>query len=48
VSKKVYVRTTEYDSFSYADITKNKFASSRSVNPLNPQYMVKDDTGNVI
>ena len=47
-AKKVYVRTTEYDSFSYADITKTKFISSRSVNPLNPMYNVRDESGNVI
>ena len=48
VSKKIYVRSTEYDSFNYADITKTKFTSSRSVNPLNPYYSVKDENGAVI
>lgn len=47
-AKKVYVRTTAYDSFNYSDITKNKFISCRSVNPLAPSYLVKDDKGEVI
>ena len=48
-AKKVYVRTTtEYDSFNYNDITKNKFVSSRSVNPLVPAYKVRDDKGEVV
>lgn len=33
-AKKTYLRLTQYDSFNYADITKAKFTSSRSVNPL--------------
>ena len=37
-AKPNYIRTTQYDSFNYADITKNKFTSSRSVNPLKPEY----------
>ena len=45
-AKKVYVRTnTQYDSFNYNDITKNKFISNRSVNPLMPSYQVRDDDG---
>jgi hypothetical protein len=44
-SNKVYVRSTQYDSFNYNDITKTKFISSRSVNPLTPSYTVKDDKG---
>jgi hypothetical protein len=47
-AKKVYVRNTVYDSFSYADITKAKFVSSRSVNPLLPCYQVRDDNGNLV
>jgi hypothetical protein len=47
-AKKVYVRTTTYDSFNYADITKTKFASSRSVNPLKPCYLVKDEAGAIV
>jgi hypothetical protein len=35
-SKKIYVRGTEYDSFNYSDITKAKFATTRTVDPLNP------------
>lgn len=42
-AKKVYMRQTQYDSFNYADITKTKFTSSRSVNPLLPAYQVRDD-----
>lgn len=41
--KKVYVRGTNYDSFNYFDITKTKFTSSRSVNPLQPTYTIKDE-----
>jgi hypothetical protein len=47
-AKKVYVRQTAYDSFNYADITKTKFVSTRTVNPLLPTYSVRDDQGNVI
>jgi hypothetical protein len=46
--KKVYVRGTQYDSFNYFDITKTKFTSSRSVNPLMPCYTVKDEHNNFI
>ena len=47
-AKKVYVRQTEYDSFAYADITKTKFTTTRSVNPLKPNYTMRDDTGALI
>jgi lipoprotein NlpI len=47
-AKKVYVRSTLYDSFNYADITKNKFTSTRSVNPLQPHYQVKDEEGKLV
>jgi hypothetical protein len=47
-AKKVYVRHTQYDSFNYADITKTKFTSSRSVNPLLPAYQVRDDKGSLV
>lgn len=47
-AKKVYVRQTAYDSFNYADITKTKFVSSRSVNPLHPSYSVRDADGKVV
>jgi hypothetical protein len=47
-AKKVYVRQTAYDSFNYTDITKTKFVSSRTVNPLNPSYQVRDDEGKVV
>lgn len=46
--KKSYLRKTSYDSFNYADITKAKFISQRSVNPLEPSYTIRDDEGNVI
>ena len=45
--KKVYVRGTQYDSFNYFDITKAKFTSSRSVNPLMPVYIVKDESNSI-
>jgi hypothetical protein len=47
-AKKVYVRTTEYDSFNYADITKAKFVTTRSVNPLLPSYNIRDESGNLV
>ena len=46
--KKTYVRQTSYDSFNYNDITKTKFMSQRSVNPLSPAYLVRDDKGNLV
>jgi hypothetical protein len=46
--KKVYVRNTMYDSFNYIDITKTKFTSSRSVNPLAPIYSVKNEHNQVV
>jgi hypothetical protein len=36
--KKTYVRQTSYDSFNYNDITKTRFITQRSVNPLSPTY----------
>lgn len=36
--KKTYVRQTSYDSFNYNDITKTRFTTTRSVNPLSPTY----------
>jgi len=47
-AKKIYVRQTSYDSFAYNDITKTKFVSQRSVNPLSPTYRVRDDQGSII
>ena len=46
--KKVYVRQSNYDSFNYFDITKTKFTSSRTINPLMPTYQVKDENNNLI
>mmetsp|Transcript_12681 Transcript_12681/g.12516 ORF Transcript_12681/g.12516 Transcript_12681/m.12516 type:complete len:121 (+) Transcript_12681:527-889(+) len=46
--KKVYVRESNYDSFNYFDITKTKFTSSRTINPLMPTYQVKDEQNNLI
>lgn len=47
-AKKIYVRQTKYDSFQYDDITKTKFATTRSVNPLLPVYTVRDETGSLV
>jgi hypothetical protein len=47
-AKRVYVRGTQYDSFNYHDITKVKFVSSRSTNPLNPSYSVKNELGELM
>lgn len=41
--KKPYLRKTEHDSFSYADVYRNMWATSRSVNPLDPVYQLRDN-----
>ena len=46
--KKTYVRQTSYDSFNYNDITKTRFLSNRSVNPLNPNYTVRNEQGELV
>ncbi len=46
--KKTYVRATPYDNFNYADITKTKFVTQRSTNPLNPSYKSRDEDGKLI
>lgn len=47
-AKKTYVRSTPYDSLSYADITKVKFVSTRVTDPMNPRYKTRDENGNMI
>ena len=40
--KKPYLRQTAHDSFNYADVYRNTWATSRSINPLDPVYMHRD------
>ena len=47
-SKAVYIRNTIYDCLNYDDITKSKFTSTRSVNPLMPVYSMKDENNELI
>jgi hypothetical protein len=37
-----------FDSYDYSDITKDKFISKRSCNPLEPSYMGRDEDGNLV
>lgn len=41
--KKPYLRQTAHDSFSYADVYRNMWATSRSINPLDPNYELRDN-----
>jgi hypothetical protein len=48
-AKGPYVRKrTQFDSFNYYDVTRDVFRTTRSVNPLEPSYKVRDDQGNAI
>ena len=47
-TKGTYLRTTEYDSFNYADVSKVIFKTTRSVNPLHPEYLVRNEKDKVI
>lgn len=40
-TKNRYERKTKFDSINYTDVTRDKFKTSRSVNPLDPVYEVK-------
>ena len=37
-----------YDSYDYSDITKAHFISTRQTNPLDPSYIARDESGNVV
>ena len=41
--KKPYIRGSTHDSFSYADVYRNTWASKRAVNPLDPVYTLRDN-----
>jgi hypothetical protein len=47
-TKGTYLRSTEHDSFNYADVNKVNFKTTRSVNPLHPEYLVRNEVGKVI
>jgi len=48
-TKEAYVRTRQqYDSLNYDDVTKPRFQTTRSVNPLFPSYLIRDDQGKVV
>ena len=42
-AKQFKPRNTHYDNLDYSDITKSRFVTSRSVNPLNPVYHVQTE-----
>ena len=47
-AKDPYTRPrTKYDGFNYDDVTRVNFKTTRSVNPLAPTYLVRDDKGEV-
>jgi hypothetical protein len=39
---------TKFDAFNYDDVTRDFFKTTRSVNPLQPSYKVRNDAGQVI
>jgi hypothetical protein len=43
--RKTYVRKTKYSNIDYADVTHDMFKTSRHVNPLNPEYYIKEKDG---
>jgi hypothetical protein len=48
-SKGVYLRTnSEYDSLNYKDVTKPHFKTTRSVNPLKPEYVIRDELNKAV
>jgi hypothetical protein len=40
--KKQYKRGTQHDSFNYHDVTRDVWKTSRTGNPLEPSYVVRD------
>lgn len=48
-AKDPYVRPrTKFDAFNYDDVTRDFFKTTRSVNPLQPSYKVRNEEGKVI
>lgn len=49
-AKGPYMRRPEtgYSSYNYDDVTKNNFKTSRSVNPLAPSYIVRDENDKAV
>jgi hypothetical protein len=44
----VYRRNTEYDSFNYQDVTKGNFKTTRVGNPLQPEYVIRDENDKTV
>lgn len=44
----MYRRNTEYDSFSYQDVTKANFKTTRHGNPLQPEYVIRDENDKAV
>jgi hypothetical protein len=48
-AKGPYTRArTKFDAFNYEDVTRDFFKTTRSVNPLQPTYKVRDEEGKVV
>jgi len=47
-AKKYKPRNTKYENIDYSDLRKEEFHTKRVVDPLNPQYNLKDYAGNPI
>ena len=43
-----FQRQANYDSINYRDVTHAQFKSSRSTNPLNPEYQVRDEDNKLV
>ena len=41
-------RAGSYSAYDYSDITKAQFQTKRSVNPLHPTYVARDENGKLI
>ena len=46
-SKPAPKRSTSFSSLDYSDVTKNRFTSKRTTNPLNPYYFHKTEEGQI-
>jgi hypothetical protein len=41
-------RAGSYNAYDYSDITKAQFVTTRSTNPMNPTYVARDESGNLV
>ena len=41
--KQPYLRKTEHDSFTYTDVYRNQWKTSRQTNPLDPTYIHREN-----